>query len=87
MAKEKYTDKQVLAEAKYLVRYGRSTYQMAAHFGIPPKHCLVAHVCKTQEDRPRSSESSTKRNVETLEWGRPLRKKKGGSVRPLLFLE
>lgn len=35
MAKEKYTDEQVLAEAKYLVRYGRSTYQMAAHFGIP----------------------------------------------------
>lgn len=35
MAKEKYTDEQVLAEAKYLVRYGRSTYQMAAHLGIP----------------------------------------------------
>lgn len=35
MTKEKYTDKQVLAEAKYLVRYERSTYQMAAHFEIP----------------------------------------------------
>lgn len=35
MSKEKYTDGQILAEAKYLVRYGRSTYQMAAHFGIP----------------------------------------------------
>lgn len=35
MAKEKYTDEQVLAEAKYLVQYERSTYQLAAHFGIP----------------------------------------------------
>lgn len=35
MAKEKYTDEQVLDEAEYLVEYGMSTYQMAAHFGIP----------------------------------------------------
>lgn len=35
MAKEKYPDKQVLDEAQYLVRYGRSTHQMAAYFGIP----------------------------------------------------
>ena len=35
MAKKRYTDEQVLAEAKYLTRYGRSTYQMATHFGIP----------------------------------------------------
>lgn len=35
MTKKRYTDEQVLDEAQYLVLYGRSTYQMAAHFGIP----------------------------------------------------
>lgn len=35
MAKERYTDEQVLAEAKYLVQYERSTYQLASYFGIP----------------------------------------------------
>lgn len=35
MSKKRYTDEQVLAEANYLVKYGMSTYQMAAHFGIP----------------------------------------------------
>lgn len=35
MAKEKYTDEQVLDEAKYLVLYEMSTYQMASYFEIP----------------------------------------------------
>ena len=35
MAKKRYTDEQVLDEANYLVEYGMSTHQMAAHFGIP----------------------------------------------------
>lgn len=35
MAREKYTDEQVLAEANYLVEYGMSTYQMASLFEIP----------------------------------------------------